>query len=291
MSILCNTETPYSVMSITKAAIGLMYHIHEKDFRRWDLLVHDGNVLCSVGGALNMMTGYGDDQWDFDDYRKQVESSQKRTDLEMYTKQKLAEAEQAISWRYNNLAYQLLASNMPDVAERFGQFMGDKAGDLKKETHTLEYKVNGEHKVERYDVWFKGGKSWKWEHTSAGEPLGPHGLWMTPSFSKDLGEKARKHFYMARGERIQIPVSRGWRNYITESKMKQYWNGWWFSDRCTYAIGNQCQIIAITPRDVQVQIHKMNWLDPLTDEKNWEKEEWFFIDRIEEQFKIGKLTF
>ena len=290
MSILCNTETPYNVMSITKAAIGLMYHIHEKEFRRWEEFKHEGNVLCSVGAALNMMTGYGDDQWDFDDYRKQVESSPP-ANLEMYTKQKLAEAEHASSWRYNNLAYQLLASNMPDVAERFGKFMGDKAGDLIKETHTLEYKVDGEQKTARYDVWFKGGKSWKWEHTSAGEPLGPHGLWMTPSFSKDLGEKARKHFDVARGERIQIPVGRGWGNYITESKMKQYWNGWWFSDRCTYAIGNQCQIIAITPKDVQVQIHKMNWLDPLTDEKNWEKEEWFFIDRIEEQFQIGKLTF
>ena len=27
------------------------------------------------------------------------------------------------------------------------------------------------------------GKEWKWEHTKSGQPLGPHGLWMTKDFA------------------------------------------------------------------------------------------------------------
>jgi hypothetical protein len=272
------------VMSITKAAIGLMYHIHEKEFPRYNLIESNGDPMFSIGAALNMMTGYDDNEWNFDDYRKQVESS---ANLEVYSKQKLSNAKKISTWKYNNLAYQLLASNMPDVADRFGKFMGDKAGiDLIKETHTLDYyKENGEHIVTHYDVWFKSGKSWKWEHTSDGQPLGPHGLWMTPSFSKKLGEKARQYFNSTRGERIQIPSGKGWGNYITESKIKQYWNGWWLSKRCVYAIGHVCQVIAVTPKDVRVQIYDEDWSDPLDNEKNWEKEEWFFIDKIEEEFK------
>ena len=123
--------------------------------------------------------------YEFDDYWQKVESS---ANLEQYAKQKLTEANQVTSWKYNNLAYQILASNMPDVADRFGEFMGDRSSsELIKETYTLDYhNDNGEHIVSHYNVWFKSGKSWKWEHTSDGQPLGPHGLWMTPSFSKKL---------------------------------------------------------------------------------------------------------
>ena len=270
-------------MSITKAAIGLMYHIHEKEFPRYNLIESNGDPMFSIGAALNMMTGYDDNEWNFDDYRKQVESS---ANLEVYSKQKLSNAKKISTWKYNNLAYQLLASNMPDIADRFGEFMGDNAdAELIKETHTLDYyNENGEHIVTNYDVWFKYGKSWKWEHTSDGQPLGPHGLWMTPSFSKKLGEKSREYFNRARGERIQIPSGKGWGNYITESKMKQYWNGWWLSEKCVYAIGHVCQVIAITPKDVRVQIYEENWSDPLDNKNNWQKEEWFFVDKIEKEF-------
>merc|ERR1712216_17304 len=123
------------VMSITKAAIGLMYHIHKEDFPRSKLIKHNGNTMFSIGGALNMMTGYDDNRWNFDDYRKQVESSPP-ANLEVYAKQKLTDAEPALSWKYNNLAYQILASNMPNVADRFGEFMEDRSSsELIKETH------------------------------------------------------------------------------------------------------------------------------------------------------------
>eukprot|EP00942_MAST-04A_sp_MAST-4A-sp1_P007864 g7864.t1 len=264
-------------MSITKAAIGLMYHIHEKEYPRGAGIKNGGRTMFSTGQALNMMTGYDDNKWNFDEYRVQVEGS---VDLEHYSKKKLSVATKILSWKYNNLVYQLLASNMRDVADKFGEFMGDKAGPLVKEIQ--EYK-NANGVYERHEVWFKHGTSWKWEHTSKGEPLGPHGLWMTSSCSKLLGEKVREHFDMARGERIRIQGG-GWSNYKTKSKIKQYWNGWWFSDRCVYAIGHVCQMIAITPKDVRVQIYEENWDSPLSDETNHNDPKWFFIDKIEEEF-------
>lgn len=265
------SEKILDTMSITKAAIGLMYHIHEKEYPRYDAIQNNGRTMFSIGAALNMMTGYDDDKWDYDEYRKEVVDG----DLETYSKQRLSTATKITTWKYNNLVYQLLASNMGDVADRFGEFMDDPAG-----------KLIAEKDWEDKTVWFKHGKRWKWEHTSKGEPLGPHGLWMTESFSKLLGEKAREHFDMARGERIH--TDGGWSNWVTKTKLKEYWNGWWFSERCVYAIGHVCQIIACTPNGVRVQIYEEDWDNPLSNEENHNDPRWFFIDKIEDEFLLLK---
>ena len=271
------SEPLIHTMSITKAAIGLMYHIHEKEFPRTNAIKNNERIMFTVGQALNMMTGYGDNKWDFDNYREQVEKSD--ANLDAYSKKQLSVATKIMKWKYNNLVYQLLASNMKDVADKFGEFMEDPADrDLKSE---IDYKG--------VTVWFKHGKKWKWEHTSKGEPLGPHGLWMTESISALMGEKALEHINMARqvehinmARQERIRIQQGWSNHFTPTKITRYWNGWWLSDHCAYAIGHVCQIIAITPTGVKTQLYEEGWDNTLDREENHNDPRWFFIDKIEE---------
>ena len=176
-------------MSITKAAIGLVYHIHEEKYPRYHFIRNDkSQIMCSVGQALNMMSGYSDSSWDYDEYRECVESA---SNLKEYSIRTLTKAKRVKKMEYNNLMYQLLASKMPDLAEKFGELVGDKSGPLKKEK-------NG---------YFKRGVRWKWEHTSKGEPLGPHGLWMTKGMAKKLGIIASIHISMGKSQRVQVPRS------------------------------------------------------------------------------------
>lgn len=244
-------------MSITKAAIGLMYHKH---MRRNIELVNG----ITVGSALNMMSGYADNQWSYEDYRKQVEMD---TNLLYYSRHRLAQSTKTRTWRYNNLIYQLLASAMRDVADKFGAFMEDPAGKLKKD---------GDH-------YYKHGKAWKWEHTKSGEPLGPHGLWMTKDFAKLFGEKAKEHVLdMSKSERTDI-AQKEWGG-IGAGKLKRYWNGWFFTDKNAYAIGFVAQAIALTPDGVKTQIYEENWDDDLT--KHPEDLKWQFINSVEVRLKV-----
>ena len=246
-------------MSITKAAIGLMYHIHEDRYRRNKWLL-DG---VTIGMALNMRTGYTDDQWSYDDYRKQVDMN---SDLSYYSRCRLRQSPPTCKWQYNNLIYQILASNMKDVADKFGDFMGDPAGKLKKDG----------------DYYYKHGKAWKWEHTKSGHPLGPHGLWMTKDFAKLFGEKSKEHVLgMSRAERTDIPV-KAWGG-IGAGKLKRYWNGWFFTDENAYAIGWVAQVVALTKNDVKTQIYEENWDDDLS--KYSDDLKWQFINSIEVPLK------
>ena len=247
-------------MSITKAAIGLMYHVHEHTYRRSDGCFNG----ISIGMALNMRTGKHDDQWDYDDYRRQVESNK---NLAQYSSSRLRKASNSCKWSYNNLIYQLLASKMKDVANKFGDFMKDPAGELKQDGN----------------LYFKHGKSWKWEHTKDGEALGPHGLWMTKEFAKLFGEKAKEHVLkMSIPERTDIPTS-AW-NGIGAGKLKRYWNGWFFTEKNAYAIGWVVQVIALTPDDVKTQIYEENWDDDLSNHPDDLK--WQFINALEGPLKM-----
>ena len=68
----------------------------------------------------------------------------------------------------------------------------------------------------------------------------------------------------------------------------KYWNGWWFSNKCAYAIGHVFQCIAITPNGVRLQLyHEPN----SQEEKAYGKEgelysKLSFIDDIENHYLI-----
>ena len=86
-------------------------------------------------------------------------------DLKAYARGRLKKRGRAFS--YCNLVYQVLASNMPELASKFGALVGRPV------THQDERWVYG--------------RGWKWEH-SAGQPLGPHGLHMSKEVGTLLGE-------------------------------------------------------------------------------------------------------
>jgi hypothetical protein len=264
-------EQLFHTMSITKSAIGLMYHVYNTEYRRDVKIIYAGKSICTIGQALNMTTQYSN--WDecigYYDFREGVLNG---CNMGEYSKKQLVKTNhiRGISWTYNNLLYQVLASEMNDVAYKFGKFMGDESGELIKET------------LGNSEIYFKKGTSWKWEHTKNGEPLGPHGLWMTEDFGKKFGEKARP-FVMDMCNQDKVIIPDGWVNQYTGTQMKQYWNGWWYSDKCAYAIGLFCQTIAITPTNTMVQLYEENWEDDLHNYPNNVK--WKFIDNIEDVYK------
>jgi hypothetical protein len=268
------TQEKIHTMSITKAVVGLMYHLYDKEYCRYQGIVNKkGKFLCTIGQALNMCSGYSDSAWDYDGFRVRVETG---GNLLLYSHDQLSGANKTNAMEYNNLMYQVLASMMRNVANRFGDFMDDSASEMVEER---DWKGDS--------VYFKGGKQWKWEHTKDGEPLGPHGLWMTQSFAQKFGENARGHVIkMSQSERTLVP-GEVWKNYLNNTgHLKQYWNGWWFSVRCAYAVGHVVQIIAITPKGVRIQIYEEDWENDLRNHE--EDSRWKFMDKIEHEFGTEK---
>ena len=201
----------FDVMSITKAVIGLLCESKREDL-------------------LNMV-GYSED-WDYDDFRKQVEHG---ADLKAYAKSKMKRDVQGFS--YCNLAYQILACEQPDIASRFGKFIGRPV------TRTTSRWVYGD--------------GWKWEHC-CGQPLGPHGLHMTKEVGRIFGTKAQQTLQQAN----PVPIEKGRWGGCGQDAMKGYWHGWFFKENAAFAIGYVSQIIAVTPERVSVQFYRENWSKP-----------------------------
>lgn len=251
-------------MSITKAAIGTMYHIHKKQYPRNKKL-----EFTTIGKALNMRVGKDWKEFQFNDFRDMVEADK---DLRSYSLSilkgipDLKEDEMV----YSDHAYQLLASNMPDVAVKFGKFINDESGSLYTEIDKYE---NEKGEMEEHILWFRKGKGWKWEHTKSGEPLGPHGLHMTKDTAERFGELAKKH--MCKEERTSCENWFG----IGKDEFTHYWNGWFFTKHCAYAVGYVVQVLAILPNGVVSQLYEEDWGNPMDKQRNHKR--WKFIKDIE----------
>lgn len=209
------TQKMYDVMSITKAVIGIMYYIHKPP--------HTNQKL------LNMV-GY-DEAWDYDDFRVQVEA---KTNLKAYAMGRLNRNTGGFS--YCNLAYQVLASDMPDVATKFGEFI--------------------ERPVTSVTSNWICGDGWKWEHSN-GQPLGPHGLHMTEEVGCLFGAKARPFLQGDKG----VLLGNGWGGCGSEV-LQRYWHGWFFKENIAYAIGYVSQMIAVSPETVRVHFYTEDWTNP-----------------------------
>ncbi len=164
------------VMSITKAVVGILYHIHEPDYPR-DKILYKNNKVGDIiiGDALNMNSKLQNNGWNFEDFMIALDDNK---NLLEYSKKKLHEADIINRLDYNDLMFQVLASTIEDAAEKFGNFMDDP---VKKEMTKYYYFENKEGK--KYDGFFKEGNGWKWRHTKDGEPTGPNGIWMTKDFA------------------------------------------------------------------------------------------------------------
>jgi len=265
----------YNTMSITKAAIGTMYHIHEKQYPRSKKL-----AFTTIGNALNMRVGKEYATFEYNEFRTMVESNR---DLGQYSLGKLRkmpnlEEDEMV---YSDYAYQMLASNMPDVAEKFGIFVGDEAGSLYEEIETYR---NEQGKMEEHRIWFRKGKSWKWEHTKSGEPLGPHGLHMARDLAERFGELAKPHVLDM--SNLEKQKCENWLG-IGKDEFTFYWNGWFFTDSCAYAVGYVCQVLAIVPNGAVSQLYEEKWgfnnpefMDHTS--KKWKHPRWFFVRNIEQ---------
>lgn len=264
-------------MSITKAAIGLMYQVNRFRFRRDNFIKFNDKIVTTIGQALNMMSGYADNKFDYNAFRQRVENNK---DLLEYSKNELILARKVNNYEYNNLMYQVLASLMPDIIDQFGVFMGDRPT-----VRLAEYDYKGD------TVYFRHGQGWKWEVTANGEALGPHGLHMSPYCAEKFARLATPHVMSSQRDYNKIPGV-GWSNHKTRTKIKSYWNGWQLSNKCAYAIGHVCQTIAITPDGPKIQLYDEQWDEQgkgLDKEVEYSNEKWFFIDNIERelQFKRG----
>lgn len=76
--------------------------------------------------------------------------------------------------------------------------------------------------------------------------------------------------------------------YNEKNDLKEYWNGWWISEKSAYAIGHVFQCIAITPKGIKLQLYHEDWDNEQRDYKNpigKFKERLNFIDNIENEYK------
>lgn len=269
-------------MSITKAVVGILYNVYQESYPRDDILFQN----ITYGNALNMNSGLKDGPdfgnewgWDFEDFMNNVESN---SNLFKYSEKRLSLAEKINRFEYNNLIYQMLASKLGDAAEKLSKFMREDnfKKDMKKYVHYTDEKGN------QYEGYYKEGNGWKWHYTKRGEALGPNGFYMTKEFAKRFAEKVkeiviRQPLY----NKQKVPLYKDYKwTHNVEDVLKYYWNGWWFSDKCAYAIGYIFQYIAITPNSTNIQIYHdtYNFDDYEIGSKFYDKS--LFIKNLEESF-------
>jgi len=314
-------STLYDTMSITKAAIGSYYLFHQFDednkIEGLDTNVWEAaNHVSKYSPLKKTLRGkvYG---WDYDHFRTAVESNK---DLLAYCVEQLEPCgtkkmneDGTYPWEYNDLMYQILACMNPKaVVEHFA-----KMTRTTKISEVTEEKEDGKVFYYRYGVSFshsttyynklavttidRGMYGWKWEHTKSGIPLGPHGLHMTKDTAEGFAMAAKSSESMlklAPSYKVKIPrdewrgIAPGRGDYV----FTHYSYGWFFTEKCAYAIGYVCQVIAILPNGVVSQLYEEKWGEDnpnFMDHKNnrWKHPRWSFIRNIENfQRRVENLT-
>jgi hypothetical protein len=212
--------------SITKSAIGLMYHIHRDTMCRDDsYITHKNKRIVRVKDALCHTTGYDEtNNFDYGAFREQAESPEQGSPMFEYScgAMRGTRTNAPGVFSYSNIVYQLLASTFEvdgkDIVQCFGEWL-----DLVR------------------------GVDWEWE-TSVGsnEPLGPHGLFLTPAAARKFARLARGEIERSMDiirEDAQPVGDYDWPAF----RANFYWNGWWIAKDFTFWIahGYICQFIVI----------------------------------------------
>ncbi len=215
-------DTPVETMSVTKAAVGLLYHVAQISRTR-HLITVAGRAI-TVGMALNNRAGIGDDQWDFWGYYDVFKAE---GDMLAYATAKLS---QSRAWNYNNLLWQVLAS-------RFAELAGANRtlpGELRR---------------------LIGPNGWKWM-APAGQPLGPNGLRLTPDAAMRLGRVAQQFLLPMPEQSTEIPREHWALGANDTGLLKRYYNGWFYlpGGEKLVAIGYRTHFIGVAVDEVLVQI-------------------------------------
>jgi len=242
----------FNVMSITKSAIGLMYH-RSNVSRATPLFLMNG---LTVGEALNMMSGFNEETaWDYEAFRNH------RSNITEYTLRQIQTHfhKPTRSFMYSNLLYQWLACAYEGLTQR--------------------------HLLQDFRDWMGTTKGWKWEQDEQGVPLGPHGLYMTEWGVQRYATRAQP---LLSNLTDMVSVPRGFwgvHNWNDKGDLKHYWNGWFLSDRWAYAIGHRAQVIAVSTESLKYEYQLIQ--DMFDGEL--EMKYYFFIDNLERSSKNKNL--
>ncbi len=215
-------DTPVETMSVTKAAVGLLYHVAQ--ISRMQRLITVAGRAITVGMALNNRAGIGDDQWDFGGYYDVFKAE---GDMLTYATAKLSQSQ---AWNYNNLLWQVLAS-------RFAELAGASRtlpGELRR---------------------LIGPDGWKWM-APAGQPLGPNGLRLTPDAAMRLGRVAQQFLLPMPEQSTEVPREHWALGANDTGLLKRYYNGWFYlpGGEKLVAIGYRTHFIGVAADEVLVQI-------------------------------------
>ncbi len=224
----------FDVKSITKAAIGVMYHIHSDLYHRANKLF--GN--CTIGEALNHQSGYHA-QFDYNEFRNYVDHARGSIDglpLSMYCKKKMENGkfDSQKQFGYSDYMYQVLASNFKGIAEKFGEWLG-----------------------------LQRGVHWEWEHCGK-EALGPHGLQLSHRACEVFATKSHGFLldeFKKNGTSCDGYEWSKWGHWGSSFDPYLYWNGWWLTKNLiAIAHGYIWQFICVMPNGrVSMQIYKEDW--------------------------------
>ena len=107
------------------------------------------------------------------------------------------------------------------------------------------------------------------------------------SIAMKFAEKAYDHVMLMSLKQRQPIGDFEW-NGIGKDEFKYYWNGWWFSESCAYAVGFVIQVIALCPSGYKLQLYEEDWDNPMFN--NLSDKKWDFISNIEKK-NIKKLKF
>ena len=99
------------------------------------------------------------------------------------------------------------------------------------------------------------GVGWKWEISTSGEILGPHGLHISDEVGRIMGELAKTLFIDPR----PVPIGLGWGG-IGNNILTGYYRGWFYrGDGAFFAIGFVAQIIGVHCDNVSVSFLIQDW--------------------------------
>lgn len=283
-------------MSITKAAIGSAFVYEEIGKLK-------GLEDTSLFQALNHVSKYSDSCWDFEKFRTAVERDE---DLFKYSVNALARCgtkemskDGTYLWEYNNLMYQVIACLYPKfIMKRFKSLtQTESISELysEEEDGKVYYYRKANDFIYKNKMMHKDGKyGWKWEHTKSGIPLGAHGLFMTKDTAEVFGEANKCLLPDFQEVKVQIPCGMWWG--IGKDEFTHYSHGWFLTERCGYAVGYVCEVVAIVPNGVVSQLYEEDWGDEnpeFMDHENnrWTHPRWSFIKNIEQfQSKFEQKT-
>ena len=77
-----------------------------------------------------------------------------------------------------------------------------------------------------------------------------------------------------------------------KDEFTHYWNGWFFTKCCAFAVGYVVQVIGVTPDKVYIQLYEEDWDNPMdSDENKRNNKRWDFVKDIEANYSKPNVVY